>query len=462
MDRESQQERAELDAGARALWRLALVAVIAGLLIGVVGAAFRLVLRAATDLRLHFADYAHGLGWWGILLPIAGAAAGAGLARLLVRWAPEAGGSGVQHVEAVMRGDVGPAPLKVLPVKFAGGVLALGSGLVLGREGPTVQMGASIGVALAALFRLPDADMRDLQASSAGAGLGVAFSAPIGGAMFTFEEVRRAFTARLAVATLLAASAAWTVGFLILGGSPDFSVRTLTMLSWDTMPAILVFGALMGVLGVAYNRLVMLLLGLSARVAAVPPEIRAAIIGAVVGALLWFEPRLVGGGDPVTQAALGAALPAGTVALLLVFRWFLGPISYSAGAPGGLFAPLLVLGALFGALFAAGWNRLAPGVPIDSIALSMIGMSTFFAATVRAPFTGVLLVVEMTAATSQIVPMMAAAGMAVAAATIIKGPPIYDTLRIRMLRDEAADHPDGSPPGQERNTPAPSAGAGDS
>ncbi len=104
--------------------------------------------------------------------------------------------------------------------------------------------------------------------------------------------------------------------------------------------------------------------------------------------------------------------------------------------PGGLFAPLLVIGALCGALFAAGWNRLVPGVPIDPIALSVVGMSTFFAATVRAPFTGILLIVEMTATPSQLVPMLAAAGMAVAAATLVQGPPIYDSLRIRMMQDQ--------------------------
>ena len=140
---------------------------------------------------------------------------------------------------------------------------------------------------------------------------------------------------------------------------------------------------------------------------------------------------------PSRRPLSGPRFPAGTVALLLVFRWFLGPLSYSAGTPGGLFAPLLVVGALFGALFAAGWNQLVPGVPIDPIALSVVGMSTFFAATVRAPFTGILLIMEMTATTSQMVPMLAAAGIALAAATLLKGPPIYDTLRIRMLQDEA-------------------------
>jgi len=442
-DREAKEE---LSQAGRSLWRLGLLAVVAGLMTGVVGAAFRLGLSAADRLRADFVGSARGLGWWGVLLPVAGVAAGAAVARLLVRWAPEASGSGVQHVEAFMRGQVGPARLRVLPVKFAGGLIALGSGLVLGREGPTVQMGATIADWLASLFRLPDTDMRDLQAAAAGAGLGVAFSAPLGGAAFTFEEVGRVFTARLAVASLLACSAAWSVGYLMLGGAPEFSVRAVTATQWRALPAVLVFGALMGLGGVAYNRLVVRLHDVAARLTRTPPEVRAATIGAVVGCALWFESGLAGGGDPVTEASLRATLPLGTVVLLLVLRWFLGPLSYAAGTPGGLFAPLLVVGALSGALFAACWNGLAPGAPMDPVALSIVGMSTFFAATVRAPFTGVLLVVEMTATTSQLVPMLAAAGMAVATATVARGLPIYDSLRLGMLREaEQRERADDGP-----------------
>jgi CIC family chloride channel protein len=144
-----------------------------------------------------------------------------------VRWAPVASGSGVQHVEAVMRGEAEPAGLRVLPVKFVGGTLAIGSGLALGREGPTVQMGATIGISIARWLRMGSDDLRTIQAATAGAGLGVAFNAPMGGAIFVFEEVARNFRVRLTIATLIACAAAIGVSRLVLGDRPDFAVAPI-------------------------------------------------------------------------------------------------------------------------------------------------------------------------------------------------------------------------------------------
>ena len=169
--------------------RLALVAVASGLLTGVVGAGFRLSLLQAESLRAALLGWARqwpAVGW---VIPVTIAAVLVAVAAWLVqRFAPLAAGSGVQHVEAVMRGEAGPAPIAVLPVKFVGGVLAIGSGLVLGREGPTVQMGATIGARLAQRGALDDASVRIVQGAAAGAGLAVAFNTPLGGIAFVFEE----------------------------------------------------------------------------------------------------------------------------------------------------------------------------------------------------------------------------------------------------------------------------------
>jgi chloride channel protein, CIC family len=425
--------RDELATDARGVWRMALVAVVAGILTGVVGAAFRVALEVAAAWRDGFVQIAREMGPLGILLPILVVAACAGVARFIVRLVPEAGGSGVHRVEAVMRGEIAPAPLRVVPAKFIGGVLALGSGLVLGREGPTVQMGATIGDALARWTRLSDADLRDVQAAAAGAGLGVAFSAPFGGAMFTFEEVRRAFTVRLAIASLLACAAAQVVASALLGADPDFHVAPLARAGWETVVLCLALGALLGLGGVLYNTLVVGLLNVSERLRAAPAELRAAVVGAVIGTILWLDPLLVGGGDALTQRILDGRLTLEALLVVLVVRVFLGPLSYSAGTPGGLFAPLLLVGAAAGAAFAVACNVVAPGLALDPTAFAIVGMSTFFAAVVRAPFTGLLLIVEMTATTSQVIPMLAAAGAAVAVATALRGEPIYDTLRHRLL-----------------------------
>lgn len=437
VEAQAQAEVAELEDSRRGLVRLATVAIAAGCLIGLVGGAFRLVLLHAADLRADLVSWSDQYGAWGFAFPVLTAALCAAAARALVRLAPEAAGSGVQRVEAVMRGEEQPATLRVLPVKFVGGALALGSGLALGREGPTVQMGAVIGSTLARWARLIAQDVRDLSAAVAGAGLGVAFSAPVGGALFTFEEVRRAFTLRLAVASLLACSAASGVALLMLGAEPDFLLEPPPIPGVESVLPVLVLGAVLGALGVGYNRFVVRLLDLSDAWPRIPPEAKAAAIGALVGLLLWFEPLLVGGGDELNQSVLEGRMPLGSLLLILVVRWFLGPLSYTAGTPGGLFAPLLLVGAAAGALFAGTCNAVF-GIALDPVAFAIIGMSTFFTAVVRAPFTGIVLIVEMTATTTQLMPMLAAAGMAMAAATWLRGLPVYDTLRLRMLRREAA------------------------
>ena len=417
---------------------LVAVSVAAGLLTGLVGGAFRLVLREAGHARADLVADVRPLGALGFVIVMATVAVCAALARWLVRFAPEAGGSGVQRVEAVMRGEEAPAGPRVLPVKFVGGALALGSGLVLGREGPSVQMGATIGDWIAARARMGLADLRRLQTAAAGAGLGVAFGAPIGGAVFAFEEVARAFTLRLAVACLLAGSSAIAVARLLLGSAPVYRVGDLAAPTWRAAVPVVIFGALLGGLGVVYNRLIVLALDGAERVSRVPPEARAAAIGAIVGLVLRLQPDLVSGGDVLNQHVLDGSEALLALSGVLLLRGALGPLSYAAGTPGGIFAPLLLLGSAAGALFARGLDDLMPFLHLDPVAFALIGMAAFFSAVVRAPLTGVTLLVEMAANTSQAVPMLAASAMAAAVASALHGPPIYDTLRLRMLRAEAA------------------------
>ena len=181
---------------------LLVASLLTGGLIGIVGSAFRYLLVRADELREALVRDAHGWSVAGFVATVAAVALAAAVARwLVVRFAPLAAGSGVQHVEAVMRGQAQPGP-EVIPVKFFGGLLAIGSGLALGREGPTVQMGAAIGTTWVRRF-LPDSpDRTIMNAAGAGAGLAVAFNAPIGASIFVFEELTQSFTPRLVLATI--------------------------------------------------------------------------------------------------------------------------------------------------------------------------------------------------------------------------------------------------------------------
>ena len=417
----------------RGLFRLLLVAVLAGVLIGLVGSAFRLILQQALLLSQRMLAFADALGSWGILVPVLTVALCAAAARALVRLAPEAGGSGVQQIEAMMRLESEPTRLRVLLVKFFGGSLALGSGLALGREGPTIQMGAAIGASLAQAARLAAADIRIMAAALSGAGLGVAFTAPLAGVLFTFEEISRRFSVRLMLASLLACAVAWQTSLLLLGDGPIFKVPAIPPLDWTALLPALLFGCLMGALGVVYNRLVIALLEGADRFARVPGEVKAGLIGALIGLIMWFEPTWAGGGEPLTQQLLdnpgGMLLP---LLLILGVRLLIGPLSYAAGTPGGLFAPALLIGALCGVLFAGLCNTYL-SMQISPVAFALLGMTAFFAAVVRAPLTGIAVIIEMTAISSLIMPMLLTTAIAVAVASAMRSPPIYDTLRLRML-----------------------------
>lgn len=419
----------------RGIGILCVLAIVAGVVIGFVGGAFRWCLREADEWRVEMLRWTHDLPGPGWLIPIAITATGAALAALIVRQIPLASGSGIQHVEAVARDEAQPPPLRVLPAKFIGGLLSIGSGLILGREGPTVHMGATIGAEAGRRAHLDDADVRLIQTSVAGAGLAVAFNAPVGGALFVFEEVTKSFRIRTVIPTLLAVAVGVGCSRIIMGDRPDFLVGAVESPSIVLLPVFVVFGLLTGLLGIFYNRVILGLLDLVGRVSAIPPFVKAGLIGAVIGALLAVDPLTAGGGDTLAQKLIGG----GSVALPVIFgylavRLVAGPLSYASATPGGLFAPLLAVGALWGVLFVGIADVFVPGVDSSlTIAMALVGMAAFFGAVVRAPITGVVIVIEMTATTSITVPMIAATAAAVVVAQLAGAPPIYDSLRERML-----------------------------
>lgn len=426
-------QQAETTEGRGSLARLALLSLVVGGLAGVVGALFRVALERADGWRGALVAWAHGAAFPGLFCVIAACAAAAALAAFLVRrFSPHASGSGIPHVEAVLRGEAPPAPFVLLPVKFLGGGLAIGSGLALGREGPSVQMGAVIGHLVGDAFGLGWPDCRVLLAAGAGAGLATSFNAPMAGAIFVLEELVQKFEQRIAIAALASSATAIAVAHLILGDAPDFDVAGLRF-SPAAGPLFFIFGGLAGLLAIAYNHVILAAIA-RAESRKLPVEIRAGLIGASVGMFAWFAPGAVGGGDALTQRALDGADSLVLVTLLFAFRFAFGAASYSAGTPGGLFAPLLTLGAQSGLLFGAACAKLFPFLDIAPPAFAVVGMAAFFTGVVRAPLTGIVLVTEMTANVALLPPMLAACFSAMLVPAILDQAPIYDSLRERSLR----------------------------
>ena len=422
------------ESGRFSLAKLALLSMLTGATIGLVIGCFRVALDHMNTARTETITWAHQWPMLGFVLVCASVAATTALAAWLVqRSGQPAAGSGIPHVEAVIEDTLPAAPLLLLPIKFVGGLLAIGGGLALGREGPSVQMGANLAQFCGATFRLPTADRIALFASGAGAGLAVAFNAPMAGSVFVLEELVRRFDIRIAIAALGASCSAIAVASLLFGQQPDFHVAELSVPSTWTGPIFGLLGIVAGLAGVAYNRLIIRTCALFDGMTRWRPEFRALLIGALVGVLAWFAPHMVGGGDEISQQVLVGGIGLAALPLIFAVRFVLGPLSYAAGTPGGLFAPILALGACLGLAF----GLLCPQFVADSgatpVTFAIAGMAAFLTATVRAPVTGMILIFEMTGAFNQALPMLWASFAAMAVPTLLGNSPIYDSMKARTI-----------------------------
>jgi CIC family chloride channel protein len=460
-----QVERAELSVseastGSDRLLVLAFLSLFAGVSAGLLAAAFRLALAHADRVRGAMLVWSHGHGVIGFFVTIGVCAVATGVAAWLVRrFSPHAAGSGIPHVEAQLGGNWSGNPLRIIPVKFVGGLLAIGAGLALGREGPTVQMGGSLALLLGRIARRTEDECKALLAAGAGAGLATAFNAPIAGAVFVLEELVRRFDVPITIAALGASAGAIGTARYLLGQGPDFHVAPLSYPGPGTLPVHLLLGIGIGLLGVAYNRAILGALGIADRLVRRSPASSAAAIGAMVGLLAWFAPALAGPGDTITQQILGgtgtvSGYHVATFALVLIFliRFSLGAVSYAARTPGGLFAPLLVIGSQSGLLFGTLCAHWFPSAGINPTTFAVVGMAALFTAVVRAPVTGIILAIELTGSFTLLLPMLAACFAAMVVPRLLKEPPIYESLRW-------GGNAPGSPGAATHNSPAPAPGA---
>ena len=413
---------------------LGVIAPLAGLGAGLVGALFRLALEEAIRFRDALIARVDVWGVGGFVLFVGLAAGAAAIAAWLVRRiAPSASGSGIPRVMAALSGEVPPAPLRVIPVKFLAGTLAIGSGLALGREGPTVQMGASIAYQAGRLFRQSWTDCRALLAAGAGAGFAVAFNAPIAGAVFVFEGLIKRFEARAAIAVLAACAAATWVGRAIFGDAPEYSVGPLTNPGLLKAPLFVLLGIAAGLAGTLYNRTLLAALRTTDRLPGLPVELRAGMAGAAVGAIAWFAPSLVGGGDGLAQQALSGVGTLVVLPILFLFRLGLIACSVAAGTPGGLLVPFLALGAELGLWFGLLCALAFPGMALEPQGFALVGMAALFTAIVRAPLTAIVLVTEMTANVTMLLPMILTCFAAMLVSTLFGDMSILDSLKERLL-----------------------------
>ncbi|WP_119343246.1 H(+)/Cl(-) exchange transporter ClcA [Facilibium subflavum] len=365
------------------------------------------------------------------------------LSLLIVRkLVPETAGSGVQEIEGVLENKRQLNGWRVLPAKFIGGVLSLSSGLVLGREGPTIQMGGAIGQWVKNIFRLDEQHAHILIAAGAGAGLAAAFDAPLAGILFVIEEMRQQFKYSFrSMQTVIIACVVADIFLQMILQSGGYNIRQMMDIDMTTYKAVplsslwlfILFGAIFGALGVLFNKYLIRSLNFFARKNNKIFWRWIVVIGVATGLLMVFFPQVVGGGYKVMPEALHGNITLAILIMLFVLRFATTLISYGTGVPGGIFAPMLALGTIFGMFFGTLANFLFPELIPNPQVFAVAGMSALFTATVSAPLTGIVLVVEMTMNYALILPLILTCFSATIAAIFMGGSPIYSTLLSRTL-----------------------------
>jgi CIC family chloride channel protein len=401
--------------------RLTISTLLAGALIGVLGALFIGTLGRMDGVRLAVVDFALGHSFPGWLAAVIVGVLGAGSAAWLAhRFAPDA-----PQASATLLPDPPPrptSPLSALTVNFGGTSLAVAAGMAIGPERPAIQMGGAIGRLTSRLLRLRSSDADLLMAATGGAGVATMFNSPLGCAAYTVETVLKRVDLRISLTVLGAGATAVGVSRLLTGRMVNFTVGALPAYQFEHLLLYLLLGVLIGGLAHLHLRTIKAIAALAQRVP-LPRVARAAVIGAAVGLLAWYAPGLVGTGEAMVQGVIDGRLALSMLTLALLIRFFLGPLSLAAGTPGGYFTPSLLLGALSGALFGELAGMLLPAAELPSTAaFALVGMAVTLAAIAHAPFTGILLAMETTGAFIMALPMIVAVFGAIAMITLLKSP----------------------------------------
>ena len=356
----------------------------------------------------------------------------------MVRKEPLISGSGIPQTELALAGQLPYPGFRIVASKFVGTLLSLSGGLSVGREGPSIQMGGAVGAGFHALWRpaAPHAlTGSPYVVAGAVAGLAAAFGAPAAGVLFAFEEMKSRRDTSLIVAACASAIGAHLMIRIVFGMG-----RILPFAGFEAPPLssfwiVALEGAVFGVLGVGYNKTLLWLHDREAGQTLIPDRWRALPPLLLAGCLALFAPLLIGGGESLIIFVGEHDVALKTLILLLAFKYLFAQYSTVASIPGGLLMPILCLGAL--------WGRLWAELPVSALAAHglasgsvqpyvLFGMVSYFAATVRAPLTGIVLVTEMSGTYTCLPGSLLAGLIACKVANLLHCPPVYDSLKERI------------------------------
>ncbi|MDR3563727.1 MAG: H(+)/Cl(-) exchange transporter ClcA [Negativicutes bacterium] len=409
--------------------------IVVGLIAGAIVVAFRYALESAEAFRatvyryMVSGDWTIIVAWFSCLLLIAY------ILGLIIKFEPLSGGSGIPQVKGDILGVVKIGWLRVLVAKFIGGVLAIGAGMSLGREGPSIQIGAVVGQGVSRTLGRTRMEERYLLTSGASAGLAAAFNAPLAGVIFALEELHKNFSPAVLMSAIAASLTADFVVRSFFGREPFWNFIGVPVLPFHYYGLLVILGIVTGVLGVAFNKLLIKTLDIYARQQLLPKGLQS-LFPLLVGGLAGFVlPEILGGGNNLINTISTGQVGVVMLFILLLAKFAFTMISYGSGVPGGIFLPMLVIGALIGGVF----SKVLVVVGLSHeyhVTFIILAMGAYFTAIVKAPITGSILITEMTGSFSHLLEMIAICMVAYVVADIAKSQPIYDVLLDRLIRQK--------------------------
>ena len=347
---------------------------------------------------------------------------------LLKRFFPEARGSGVPQVEAAYHLQDGYVPGRVAFGKFLTGVMCIGCGHSMGREGPSVQIAAGMASTIGRWFRLSPARARSLVPVAAAAALAGAFNTPVAAVLFALEEIIGDMNAPLIGSAVLASVSAVIVERSVLGNSPVFHVPQYRLVSPEELIAYLLLGVAGGVVSLAFCKGLLRARELFLKMPTRTYLFQPAVGGLIIGVILIFFPQVMGVGYEIVNQALNGGLLLKTMLVLCAVKLVATIVSYSSGNAGGIFSPTLYLGAMTGGAIGMIVHRLALFPAGDPGAYALVGMGAVFAGIIRAPMTSVFMIFELTQDYQVFVPLMVANMISFAISRQFQPTPLYRAL----------------------------------
>ncbi len=358
-------------------------------------------------------------------------------------------GSGIpQTKEAYHLNDGMISPM--VPIgKFLLGTLAIGGGHALGREGPSVQIGAGLASVAGQWLNLPPERVRDLVPVGAAGALSAAFNTPVAAVIFALEEIIGDMNATLLGSTVVASVASVVVARSVLGNEPLFQVPPYHLEHPAELLAYAALGIVGGIVSVFFCKSLLALRGAFRRLPGWTIDWQPAIGGIGMGLILVVVPQMLGVGYDYVDRALNGGLLLDAAIILGVTKIAATVVSYASGNPGGIFAPTLYIGAMTGAAVGIVMGRVAPFVPADPGAYALVGMGAVFAGIVRAPLTSVFMIFELTQDYQIILPLMVANLLSFYLSRQFQKLPLYHAL---LEQDDVHLPPAAGSPAAESRT----------